>query len=330
MSIEFTVFKGSTDGAIVQSTSRRPLPTGTQVLLKITHSGICGTDEHFKHTDMALGHEGIGTVEQIGERVTGFKIGDVVGWGYIYKTCGRCSSCMSGHDNFCPNTEMYGVSDFDQGSFGSHAIWDESWLFKIPAGLPAEVAAPLMCGGSTVFSVIDTYIRPTDCVGVVGVGGLGHLAILFLAKMGVRVVVFSSTEAKRAEALKLGATEFYPTAGVAALDIGAPLDHLLVTTSVLPDWGLYTKIMNPMGRMYPLTVSGADLVIPAMPVLLKGLAVQGSAVASRSAQVKTLDFAALHGITPLLEFFPMTKEGVEEGMAKLREGRMRYRAVLVA
>jgi len=188
-----------------------------------------------------------------------------------------------------------------------------------------------MCGGSTVFTVIDTYnIRPTDRVGVVGVGGLGHLAIQFLAKMGVHVVVFSSTDAKRAEALQLGAAEFYATKGVKELKIGAPLDHLLVTTSFLPDWMLFLNVMSSMGSIYPLTISGTDLVIPAMPLVTKGITVQGSAVASRGLQVKTLEFAAAHHIKPIIERFPMTKEGVEEGMAKLREGRMRYRAVLVA
>ncbi|KAJ6597541.1 putative NADP-dependent alcohol dehydrogenase C 2 [Mycena vulgaris] len=330
MGIEFTVFKGSARDGIVKSTSHRDLPTGTQVLVKITHSGICGTDEHFKHADMVLGHEGIGTVVQLGEQVKGLKVGDVVGWGYTHKTCGDCSHCLAGHDNFCTNVEMYGTANFDQGSFGSHAVWDASWLFKIPAGLEPEAAAPLMCGGATVFSVIDTYnIRPTDRVGVVGVGGLGHLAIQFLAKMGVRVVVFSTTEEKRAEALQLGAAEFYATAGVKTLDIGAPLDHLLVTSSFLPDWTLFLNIMKAMGHIYPLTISGTDLVIPALPVVTKALTIQGSAVASRAVQVKMLDFAALHGIRPIIERFPMTKEGVEEGMMKLREGHMRYRAVLV-
>ncbi|KAF7371472.1 hypothetical protein MVEN_00001800 [Mycena venus] len=225
----------------------------------------------------------------------------------------------------------YGINNLDQGSFGSHAIWDASWLFKIPAGIAPENAAPLMCGGASVFTVIDTYnIRPTDRVGAAGIGGLGHLAIQFLSKMGVRVVAFSSTEAKREEALQLGAAEFYATAGVETLAIGPPLEHLLVTTSFLPNWTLYLNIMNAMGSIHVLTVSGTYLVIPAMPVLVKGLTIQGSAAASRAVQVKMLEFAASHQIKPIIEWFPLNKEGVEEAMAKLRDGHMRYRAVLVA
>ncbi|KAJ7449048.1 putative NADP-dependent alcohol dehydrogenase C 2 [Mycena galericulata] len=329
MGIEFTVFKGSSDG-IVQATSYRNSPTGNQVLVKITHSGICGTDEHFKHADMVLGHEGVGTVVQLGERVEDFEVGDVVGWGYVYKTCGACTLCLTGRDQYCPTAEQYGLSDLDQGSFATHAVWDASRLFKIPKGYAPENAAPLMCGGATVFTVCDSYIRPTDRVGVVGVGGLGHLAIQFLAKMGVHVVAFSNTGEKRADSLRFGAAEFYETKGVSKFELPTPLDHLLVTSSFLPDWTIFLNIMRSTGRIYPLTISESELIIPSQPVAVRGLVIQGSAVASRATQVKMLDFAAFHNIKPVIECFPMTKAGVEEGMAKLREGRMRYKAVLVA
>ncbi|KAJ6521944.1 chaperonin 10-like protein [Mycena vulgaris] len=178
MAIEFTTFKGSDQG-IVQATSRLDGPTGNQVLVEITHSGICGTDEQFKHSDMVLGHEGVGTVSELGDSVTGLQIGDVVGWGYTHKTCGTCEECLLGKNQYCPTREQYGVHNLHQGSFGSHAVWDASFLFKIPEGLAPEDAAPLMCGGATVYGVIESYnIRPFDRVGVVGIGGLGHIAEL--------------------------------------------------------------------------------------------------------------------------------------------------------
>ncbi|KAJ6625778.1 chaperonin 10-like protein [Mycena sp. CBHHK59/15] len=318
MGIDFTVFKGSASEGIVQATTHREAPTGTQVLVKITHSGICGTDEHFRHADMVLGHEGVGTVQQIGDGVQGFKVGDVVGWGYIHKACGACKQCLAGDDNYCDTPEMFGLSNLDQGSFGSHAIWDASFLFHVPTGVAPEAAAPLMCGGATVFTVLETY------------GGLGHLAIQFLAKMGAAVVVFSSTDAKRDEALRLGAAEFYLTNGVEELKIGKGLDHLLVTANSIPDWKPFIRIMNPRGSIYPLTISFTDFSLPALPLVTKGLTIQGSTVASRSVLKKMLDFVAFHKIQPIIERFPMTKSGVEEGMAKLRDGKMRYRGVLVA
>ncbi|KAJ7451754.1 chaperonin 10-like protein [Mycena galericulata] len=330
MGIDFTVFKGSPHGIVEAITHSEP-PKGNQVLVKITHSGICGTDEHYKETDMVLGHEGVGTVAQVGEDVKGFRIGETVGWGYTHKVCGTCDQCLLGQDQYCQNRELYGYHNFHQGSFGSHAIWDASFLFHVPEGLAPEFAAPLMCGGATVFNVIETYnIRPTDRVGIVGVGGLGHLAVQFLAKMGATVVVFSSTDSKREEALRLGASEFYAIKGVKELKIGKPLDHLIVTTNFLPDWNLFLDILKPTGTVYPMTVSFGNLDVPSFPLVLKGLRVQGSAVAARSVHKRMLEFAGKHEVHPLIERFPMTKEGVEEGMAKLREGKMRYRGVLVA
>ncbi|KAJ7617224.1 putative NADP-dependent alcohol dehydrogenase C 2 [Roridomyces roridus] len=329
MSVEFTVYKGSANGIVEANTTHAP-PTGNQVLVKISHSGVCGTDEHYKQADMVLGHEGVGTVEQIGEAVTDLKVGDVVGWGYVNKTCGKCEQCLLGRDNYCPTREYYGGANFHQGSFGSRAIWDAEFLFKIPEGVKPEHAAPLMCGGATIFELVETYnIRPTSRVGVVGIGGLGHLAIIFLAKMGANVVVFSSTESKREEALRLGASEFIATQGLDKFDI-PQLDFLIVTTSFLPNWQPYLDAMKPRGTIFPLTISFDNLSIPTLALVPRGINLQGSAVASRSVQKRMLEFAARHKVEPIVELFPLTKGGVEEGMQRLRDGKVRYRAVLVA
>ncbi|KAJ7267559.1 chaperonin 10-like protein [Mycena haematopus] len=329
-SIEFTVFKGSQNAGIVESTTRRDAPTGTQVLVKISHSGICGTDEHYRHVDMVLGHEGVGTVEQVGDRVSQFKVGDIVGWGITQKTCGMCEQCLLGHDQYCPNSERYGKNNLDQGSFGTYAIWDASFLFHVPPGLAPEHAAPLMCGGATVFEVIETYnIRPTDRVGVIGVGGLGHLAIQFLAKMGATVVVFSHTDSKRGDAIRLGATEFYATKGVESFDM-PKLDHLMATTSFQPDWKLFLGLMKPKSTIYPLTVSPGNLAMPSLSVIGSGLRIQGSVTAARSVQKRMLEFAAHNHVAPVVQKFPLTRSGVEDGMRRLRDGKMRYRGVLVA
>ncbi|KAF7315778.1 NAD(P)-dependent alcohol dehydrogenase protein [Mycena indigotica] len=331
--VEYTVFKGSPGGGngVIESKTVRPAPTGKEVLVRITHSGICGTDEHYKNADMALGHEGVGIVEQVGDAVTRLNVGDVVGWGYIHKTCGECESCLRGHDQYCNKREWYGTHNFHQGSFGSHAVWEDTFLFKVPPSLKPEYAAPLMCGGATVFSVIEAYnIRPTDRVGVIGVGGLGHLAIQFLAKMGSDVVVFSSTDSKKDEAIRLGAKEFHTTKGVEHFEGVKPLDHLIITTSFLTKWKPFIDIMKPEGTIYPITISGDDLVLPILPVVLAGITIQGTVVASRSVHARMLEFAARNDVYPIIETFPMTKDGVNAGMQKLRDGHMRYRGVLVA
>ncbi|KAJ7063652.1 chaperonin 10-like protein [Mycena amicta] len=332
MSIEATVFKGSANDGIVESKTTFQAPSGIQVLVRITHSGICGTDEHYKHVDMVLGHEGVGVVEQIGDGVVELAVGDIVGWGYIHKTCGRCEQCLKGRDNYCRGgVEMYGMSNFHQGSFGTYAVWNEDYLFKVPHGLAPELACCLNCGGATVFEVIETFnIRPTDRVGVIGLGGLGHMAVQFLSKTGADVVVFSSTDSKRQEALGLGASEFHATKGVRKFEGVQPLDHLIITTSFLADWKPFLGVMKPRSTIYPLTVEFSDLVVPMMPIVLSGINIQGTVVASRAVHKRMLDFAARNRIAPLIEKFPLTKSGVEEGMQKLRDGKIRYRAVLAA
>ena len=135
------------------------------------------------------------------------------------------------------------MADQEIGSFGSHVVWDVSTLHLIPEGLESEYAAPLMCGGATVWSVLSLYhVRPTDRVGVIGIGGLGHLAIQFAAKMGCEVVVFSGTESKRQEAIKFGAKEFYATKGVTKFEGIKKINHLIITTSFLPDFDLYIPL----------------------------------------------------------------------------------------
>ncbi|KAJ6008574.1 hypothetical protein N7499_001375 [Penicillium canescens] len=330
MPIKFTVYKGSKEGIQQAETERQDLKSD-DVLVRITHSGVCGTDVHYQGADMALGHEGTGVVEATGPDAHLLKKGDRVGWGYEHDCCGHCKQCLTGWETLCRERKMYGDANLDQGSFGTHAVWREAFLFKVPDNMSNEDAAPLMCGGSTVFNALHVaQVRPTARVGIVGVGGLGHLAIQFAAKMGCQVVVFSGTDSKKEEAIKLGAVEFYATKGVKDLKISAPIDNLIVTTSSQPDWQLYLNVMAPNGIISPLSVDANDLKIPYMPLLANGLRVQGGIVSSRQVHRDMLAFAAFHGIKPIKMTFPLTRDGVKQSLQTLEEGKMRYRGVLVA
>jgi D-arabinose 1-dehydrogenase-like Zn-dependent alcohol dehydrogenase len=226
---------------------------------------------------------------------------------------------------------MYGVDDKDKGAFASHVIWKAAFLFHIPDAISSEEAAPLMCAGATVFNALYLgNVRATDRVGVLGVGGLGHLAIQFAAKMGCEVVVFSGTDSKRAEAKELGASEFYATKGVKKIDIERPVDYLIVTTSVQPDWNLFLPVVASLGTIFPLSVSAGELGVPYMDVVVRGIRVQGCICPSRGVHVKMLRFAAFHGIKPIVQRFQMNVEGIEEAMKMLENGKVRYRAVLIA
>ncbi|KAF7958019.1 hypothetical protein EAE96_003586 [Botrytis aclada] len=326
----FTVFKGRADGTPIKSTTTKPEELkGDSVLVKITASGVCGTDLHYKGADMVLGHEGVGIVESVGPDAKYLKKGDRVGWGYEHDSCGHCNECLTGNEVFCPERALYGYANLDQGSFASHAIWREAFLFPTPASIPDEYAAPLQCGGATTFSALQG-IKSTDVVAVMGVGGLGHLAIQFAAKMGCRVVVLSSSDKKKDEATKLGAHEFIATKDVKELKVSRPINRLLVTTAAQPNWELILPIMAPRSTIYPLTVSFQNLEIPYMPFLVAGINIQGNLVANRSAHKQMLDFAAFHDIKPIVQTFPMTEAGIADAMDKLDKGQVYYRAVLLA
>jgi D-arabinose 1-dehydrogenase-like Zn-dependent alcohol dehydrogenase len=327
----FTVYKGSPNGTIVKAQTTRPPLLDDQVFIRVTASGLCGTDEHFKAVDMALGHQGVGIVEEMGPNVKELKKGDHVGWGYQHACCGYCDPCRTGNETYCPKRELYGEASLDQGSFASHAVWREAFVFPLPNALADEEAAPLMCAGATVFNVLYTYgVKSANCVGVVGMGALGHLAIQYAAKMGCNVVVFSSSDDKRSQAMQLGATEFITMGGNSTVNVRCPVDALLVTTPVLPEWAHLLPALNTNATIFPLAVSPREFRISQMTLNGKGIAVQGSVIAPRLVLKKMLEFSARHGIKPTTMLFPMTESGIEDAMSTLRDGRMRYCGVLKA
>ncbi|RDW59935.1 alcohol dehydrogenase-1 [Coleophoma cylindrospora] len=330
MGYEFTVYKGGKEG-LVKSTTHKDALKDDEVYLQITHSGICGTDRFYRSAEMALGHEGIGIVKEIGPGVKSFKIGDRVGWGFEHDSCGHCHECLTGQETYCAERHIYGSSNLDQGSLASHAVWHESFLFLVPENLKSEEAAPLMCGGATVFNALNAHsVKAYHRVGVLGVGGLGHLAIQFAAKMGCEVVVFSTTDSKKAEALQFGAREFYVVSQLEKTEAIRPIDHLLVTTNTLPNWDIYLPLMAKGGAIYPLTVSLEKLQLPALALNMAGIRVQGSFIAARYLHRKMLEFAAFHDIKPVVQKWPMTVQGIDEAFKRLDENSMRYRGVLVA
>ncbi|KAI5892238.1 GroES-like protein [Schizophyllum commune H4-8] len=330
-SVDFTVFKGSEGGKIVRGTTHRE-PRADDVVVKITHSGLCFTDILFCKQDIVLGHEGVGLVEQVGPSCTMFKPGDRVGWSYMQGTCGTCDLCFQGEDMYCEKAELYGFCNPDIGSFASHAVIREPFLLRVPDAIESVHAGPLFCSGVTVFEALTRYgVQSTDRVGVIGIGGVGHLAIQFACKMGCEVVAFSSTENKKDEAIQLGASEFHAVNGQESLDNVRPLNCLLVATSSQPDWYLYLDIMAPKGTIIVLTVEMGNLErFPLFPLLRKGLTLQGTVAAPRITYRRMLEFAARHGIKPIVQAFSMNEEGIEQAMQELREGRIRYRGVLVA
>ncbi|KAI9146723.1 FMN reductase (NADPH) [Paramyrothecium foliicola] len=323
MSVSFDVFRGSAKGRIVPDQVSRTLQPH-EVYIETTHSGVCGTDEHYIKKGQVLGHEGIGIVKQLGSGVTTVKPGDRVGFGYTHEICANCDNCATGWDQYCRNRKLYGFHDVDNGSFSSGAVWDSKCVYRIPDGYESIHAAPLMCAGATVWTILSEYdVRAGQRVGILGIGGLGHLAIKLAAAIGCHVVVLSSSESKRQEAMEYGASEFhvFQSGGRAPEDIKS-VKHLLLCGSASLDYASLLPLVDTQGSIYPLTVTLTPAPIPLLPMGSRGIKIQGSLVASRQAIRNLLEFASRKNITPTVMTFPFTTEGIEDAMQKLRNGKI--------
>lgn len=232
--------------------------------------------------------------------------------------------------------KQYVQTDFDQGSFSTGGVWDSRFVYKIPNTMASEDAAPLLCGGWTVWDALTGYdLKPTDHVGIVGIGGVGHFAIQLANKMGCEVTAFSGTESKKADALALVAHHFVNTDVFKgeSLEVARPIDKLLVCTNAHIPRDLFTPVLIGKATVFPLQIPSdmsSKLLVPPMLFLMKSINVVYSTNGRHDAYDKLLAFAALHGVTPVSEKFPLNGEGIEEALKKLEEGTVRYRGVLVA
>lgn len=339
ISLPLSIYHGSESGKITlhEPTTRELGPT--EVAIKISHSGICFTDSHNRHRgDCGLGHEGAGIVTDVGTATKHLKVGDRVGAGYIYGTCGHCHQCITGFHQYCDEAKNFAFSELDQGTLGNFAIRDEGEAYKIPDAIESKYAGPLMCAGPTVYqALLNANLEPNATVGIVGVGGLGHLAVQFAKAMGYTVVVYSQTDSKRDDAFKLGADEFYTTKGVEKLVLPGlaeskreGVNALIFTTSEVPDLNPYLPVLAKQAWIIALTVQLTDVVIPFLPLLQGGFKFTSGAVSSRQNAHHLLDFCAKKGIRPWIEEFPLNERGLNEAFDRLESGKMRYRAVAVA
>ncbi|RYP04854.1 hypothetical protein DL764_004177 [Monosporascus ibericus] len=315
-----------------------------EVLIKTTHSGLCYTDVHAKSKGCGLGHEGIGHIAEIGSEVTTHKVGDRVGWGWLHHSCGNCASCMAGYRQYCADARGFAHGELDQGAFGDYAIWDEAFVYAIPGSVSSVSAGPLMCGGSTVYEALDVAgTKPSESVGVVGIGGLGHMAVLFAKAMGCAVTAFSGRETKKDDAFQLGADFFRTTStpntvwrnpkSLTAASIRSGTDEgintLLICSNEVPSLEPLLPLLARQATIIPLTIQRTPLVVPFMPFILPGHRIVASIEASRQNHIAMLQFAARNNIQPWVEKFPMNSEGLKGAFRKLETGEMRFRGVLV-
>ncbi len=309
-----------------------PLPA-EWVEIRVSHCGICHSDlsmleNEWRETTYPFvpGHEAVGTVVAAGGQVKKVKVGDTVGLGWLAGSCMACAQCLSGNHNFCPQRQQTIVGR--HGGFADRVRCHWVWAIPLPSRLEVPRAGPLFCGGITVFTpMVEFGVEPTDRAGVVGIGGLGHLALQFLNKWGCEVWAFTSNDSKRKEALGFGAHHVVSsrdTAGLAKL--AGTLNFIIVTVNVPLDWKALINALAPNGRLHFVGVVLEPIPLEVASLLTGQRSLSGSPVGNPTNISMMLDFCARHGIVPRTETFPMSK--VNDALDHLRAGKARYRLVL--
>ncbi|BBO34493.1 NADPH-dependent aldehyde reductase Ahr [Lacipirellula parvula] len=305
-----------------------------EVEVQVEYCGLCHSDLSMLHNEWGvatypavLGHEAIGTVVAVGEFAKGVQVGERVGVGWTASSCMHCRPCLSGDQHLCAQALPTIVKH--RGGFASRVRSHWAWAIPLPEGLPAGEAGPLLCGGITVFNPLAMHAKPTHRVGIVGIGGLGHMGVKFAAAYGCEVTAFTSSESKFEEARSFGAHHVVATRDPAGLrKIAGSLDMLITTTNVPLDWNLMIGTLAPKGRLHVLGAVLEPIPVVAMSLIMQQRSISASPTGSPVDIATMLDFAARHNVTPTTEHMPMSQ--INEAFERLEAGKARYRIVLDA
>ena len=313
-----------------------PGPLGAEeVEIAVEYCGLCHSDLSVINDDWGIskfpvvpGHEAIGRIVAVGDYVKGLKVGQRIGVGWNAGSCMHCHVCLEGDNSLCASAQPTIVGH--RGGFAERLRAHCVWAIPLPDALDIASAGPLLCGGVTVFApLLDFDIKPTDRVGIVGIGGLGHLGLKFAKAWGCEVTAFTSHESKAEEARGFGAHRVISSRDSSAiLKAANSLDMLIVTVNVPLDWPALLKTLKPKGRLHVVGVVLEPMAIPALDLIFGQKSVSGSPTGGPGTLAMMLDFAARHGIAPQVEHFPMSR--VNDALEHLESGNARYRIVLDA
>jgi alcohol/geraniol dehydrogenase (NADP+) len=307
-----------------------------QVEIAVEYCGVCHSDLSMLDNDWGMteyplvpGHEVVGKINAVGEHVADRKVGQRVGLGWFSGCCMACHNCLSGDHNLCSDSlRSESTIVHRHGGFADRVRAHWVWTQPLPDALDYKKAGPLFCGGITVFNpIVQNNVQPTDRVGVIGIGGLGHLALAFLNKWGCEVTAFTSSDSKREEALKLGAHQIVNTRDKEQLTkIAGSLNFILSTVNATLDWNEYIGALAPKGRFVTVGIVTEPIQLAAFPLIGGQKSFGGSPLGSPSTVEKMIDFSARHSIAPVAESFKMSE--VNEAFEHLKAGKARYRIVL--
>ena len=313
------------------------------VLIEIAYAGVCHSDIHTIRGDwgpvtypQVVGHEVAGTVLEVGANVTKHAVGDRVGVGTIVNSCRECDNCQAGQEQYCleGNTQAYGSVDRDgtitQGGYSTHVVVDEDFVLRIPERLDFSKVAPLLCAGITTYSPLRHWqAGPDRKVAVVGMGGLGHLAVKLAHAMGAEVTVLSQGLSKRDDGLRFGADAYYATSRLDTFDqLANRFDLIINTVSAPVDLDAYLRLLRRDGTLVSVGAPPEPLPVAVFSLFGNRRSFAGSSTGGLAETQAMLDFCAEHGIEPETELIDAAD--INDAWKRVLSSDVRYRFVIDA
>jgi uncharacterized zinc-type alcohol dehydrogenase-like protein len=311
------------------------------VLIEIRYAGICHSDIHTVRGDwgkipypQVVGHEIVGVVAEIGSEVTLHQLGDRVGVGCMVNSCRECENCLSGNENYClnGNTGTYASRGEDgtitQGGYSTHIVVVEDFVLRVPESILYEAAAPLLCAGITTYSPLAHWnAGPGTKVAVVGMGGLGHMAVQIAHAMGAEVTVLSQTLSKQEDGLRLGADHYFATSDPATFtELRNSFDLIINTVSAVIDMDAYLQLLRLDGTFVSVGAPPEPLPVQVFSLFGNRRSFAGSGIGSIGETQEMLDFCAEHGIASEVEVIAASE--INEAYERVLKSDVRYRFVI--
>jgi uncharacterized zinc-type alcohol dehydrogenase-like protein len=312
------------------------------VVLDISHCGVCHTDIHFVNDDFGMsrypmvpGHEIVGSVAAVGKGVQKLKVGDRAGVGCLVDTCRGCGECKAGQEQFCENGFVLTYSGLEkdgktvtQGGYSSKIVVDERFVLKVSSKQPAEQQAPLLCAGITTYSPLRRFkVGAGQKVAVVGLGGLGHMGVKFAAAMGAEVTVLSTSASKKADALRLGAHDFVLTTDETQVKrAGNQFHFILDTLSAAHDYNTYVGMLKSHGVLALVGLPPKPIEVPAMGLVFGEKTITGSLIGGLRETQEMLDYCAEKNIAADVEVIPVQQ--IDAAYKRMLKGDVKYRFVI--
>ena len=313
------------------------------VLIDSAYSGICHSDIHTVRGEwgrvpypLAPGHEIVGTVAEVGGDVTKHKVGDRVGVGCMVNSCRECDNCKAGSEQYCTNGNVmtYGGKDRDgsitQGGYATNVVVDADFVLSVPESIPYEKAAPLLCAGVTTYSPLAHWqAGPGKKVAVVGMGGLGHMAVKIAVAMGAEVTVLSQTLSKQEDGLRFGAKHYYATSDEATFsELRNTFDLIINTVSANLEIDQYLNLLTLDGTMVYVGAPAEPIPVRAFTLFNNRRSFAGSTIGSIRETQEMLDFCAAHNIAPEVELIEAAQ--INDAYERVLKSDVRYRFVIDA